>query len=63
MEAAPNFQLDERAAGRIVKDTLEAVRSEWQNACAEADLSEVDQNLFWERIFLNPSIFDGNFDC
>ena len=62
MEAAPNFQLDERAAAKIVKDTLKAVRSEWQNACEEADLSEVDQNLFWERIFLNPSIFEGGYD-
>src|SRR6056297_3884370 len=58
MEAAPNFQLDERAAAKIITDMLETVRAEWQNACEEADLSEVDQNLFWERIFLNPSIFE-----
>lgn len=61
MEAAPNFQLDEGAAAKIVNDTLEAVRAEWQNACKEADLSEVDQNLFRERMFLNPSIFDGGY--
>jgi hypothetical protein len=24
-----------------------------------ARLSQVDQNLFWERIFLNPYIFEG----
>lgn len=62
MEAAPNFQLDERTAAKIVKDTLKAVRSEWQNTCEEAELSEVDRNLFWERIFLNPSIFEGEYD-
>lgn len=59
VEAVPNFQLDERAAATIVKKTLEAVRSEWQNTCEEAELSDVDRNLFWERIFLNPSIFEG----
>ena len=62
MEASPNFQLDEGAAKKIVKDTLQAVRSEWQNICEEAELSKVDRNLFWERIFLNPSIFEGEYD-
>ena len=62
MEAAPNFQIDERAATKIINDTLEVVRAEWENTCEEADLSEVDRNLFWERIFLNPSIFEGKYD-
>ena len=58
MEAAPNFQLGERAATEIITDTLETVRAEWQNTCQEAELSEVDRNLFWGRIFFNPSIFE-----
>ncbi|MBB4212839.1 serine/threonine-protein kinase HipA [Rhodothalassium salexigens DSM 2132] len=62
MEAAASFHLDERAAATIIKDTLKAVRSQWQNTCAEANLSKVDQNLLWERMFLNPSIFDGADD-
>ena len=62
MDAAANFQLGERAAAKIINDTLEAVRAEWQNTCQEAELSEVDRNLFWERIFLNPSIFEGGYD-
>lgn len=62
MDAAANFQLGERAAAKIINNTLEAVRAEWQNTCEEAKLSEVDRNLFWERIFLNPSIFEGDYD-
>ena len=62
MESAPNFQLDERVAAKIIKDTLEAVRAGWKNMCEEAGLSMVDRNLFWERMFLNPSIFEGKYD-
>ena len=62
VEAAPNFQLDEGAAAKIVKDILDVVRTEWQNTSEEAKLSEVDRNLFWERIFLNPSIFEGEYE-
>jgi len=56
-EAAPNFLLDKRTATEIIQEMLETVRTEWEATCAEAKLSEVDQNLFWRRIFLNPYIF------
>lgn len=58
MDAAANFQLGERAAAKIINETLEAVHAKWRNTCEEAELSEVDRNLFWERIFLNPSILE-----
>ena len=60
IETAPNFLLDKKTAVGIIQDTLATVRTEWETTCNEARLSDVDRNLFWERIFLNPYIFEGN---
>ena len=57
--AAPNFLLDKQTAAGIVQDMLATVRAEWGTTCNEASLSDVERNLFWERIFLNPYIFEG----
>lgn len=59
MEAAPNFLLDKQTAAGVIQHMLATVRTEWEATCDEASLSEVDRNLFWERIFLNPYIFEG----
>lgn len=59
MEAAPNFLLDKQTAAGIIHHMLATVRTEWEATCDEASLSDVDRNLFWERIFLNPYIFEG----
>lgn len=60
IEAAPNFLLNKQAAAGIIQDMLATVRTEWEATCDEANLSAVDRNLFWERIFLNPYIFEGS---
>lgn len=60
MEAAPNFLLDKQTAAGIIQHMLATVRTEWEATCDEASLAEVDRNLFWERIFLNPYIFEGS---
>lgn len=60
MEVAPNFLLDKQTAAGIIQDMLATVRTEWEVTCDEASLSKVDRNLFWERIFLNPYIFEGS---
>jgi len=60
MEAAPNFLLDKQTAAKIIQDMMAIVRTEWEASCEEASLSDVDRNLFWERIFLNPFIFEGS---
>jgi len=59
IEAAPNFLLDKQTAASMIQDMLASVRTEWEATCAEASLSDVDQNILWQRIFLNPSIFEG----
>jgi serine/threonine-protein kinase HipA len=60
MEAAPNFLIDKQTAAGIIQHMLATVRTEWKATCDEASLSDVDRNLFWERIFLNPYIFEGS---
>lgn len=59
MEAAPNFLLDKQTAAGIIQQIQATMRTEWEAICNEARLSEVDRNLFWGRIFLNPYIFEG----
>ena len=58
MEAATNFHLTGPSAERIINEVVETIHNEWRNVCTEAELSEVEETLFWERMFLNPSIFE-----
>jgi len=60
LEAAPHFLLDKQNATEIIQSMLAAVRSEWEATCDEAGLPEVDRNLSWGRLFLNPFIFEGS---
>ena len=59
LEAAPGFQLDEKAAKDIIHRQIAAIRDGWDDICKEAVLTEVERNLFGRRIFLNDSIFEG----
>ena len=59
LEAAPHFQLDEKAAKDIIARQISTIRDGWDDICDEAALSEVERNLFGQRIFLNDYIFEG----
>jgi len=59
LEAAPHFQLDQKAAEDIIARQINAIRDEWNDMCDEATLNEVERNLFSQRFFLNPFIFEG----
>ena len=59
LEAASNFQLSEKAAKRIIDRQIGTVRDTWDEICEEAALTEVERNLFGQRIFLNDYIFEG----
>ena len=59
LEAAPNFQLGEKAAKDIITRQIDIIRDGWDDICAEAALTEVERNLFGQRIFLNDFIFEG----
>ena len=59
LEAAPSFQLGEKAAKEIIDRQIGAIRDAWDDICEEAALTEVERNLFGRRIFLNDYIFEG----
>lgn len=59
LEAAPRFQLDQEAAQRIIDGQISAIREAWDDICEEAALTEVERNMFGERMFLNPFIFES----
>ena len=57
LKAAPSFLLKEADATTVVKDQVKVIKNRWSTVCREANLSEVDKNLFWRRQFLNPYAF------
>lgn len=58
LAAAPNFQLSEDKAKAIIHRQHEAIETNWDAVCDEANLTQIDRKLFWKRQFLNPSIFE-----
>ncbi len=58
LEAAPHFLLSEDEAKAILDWQREAIETNWNAVCDEANLSEIDRKLFWKRQFLNPSVFE-----
>ncbi len=55
--AAPSFLLGVEEAIAIVNYQVSIIENEWQSICDEANLSQVDRQLFWRRQFLNPFVF------
>ncbi|MFK7893881.1 MAG: type II toxin-antitoxin system HipA family toxin [Granulosicoccus sp.] len=54
LKAAKHFLLSENDARAIFAFTIDVIERNWDAVCEEAELSEVDKNLFWKRQFLNP---------
>lgn len=54
LETAHNFLLSEDDARAIFENQTSVIENNWAEVCEEAQLSIVDQNLFWRRQFLNP---------
>lgn len=59
LEAAPNFQLDGKAAKDIIHRQIDVIRSAWDDTCEEVQLTTVERNLFGQRMFLNDFVFEG----
>ena len=53
-EAANHFLISEDDARAISDHQINIIEQHWDEVCDEAELSEVDRNLFWRRQFLNP---------
>lgn len=54
LKAAHNFLLSPDEANAIIENQIQTITDNWDSVCAEAELSEVDKRLFWNRQFLNP---------
>lgn len=54
LDAAQNFLLSKDEAYEIFEHQKSVIEQNWQAVCDEAELSDVDRNLFWGRQFLNP---------
>ena len=59
LEAAPNFQLGEKAAKDTIARQIGTIREALDDICEEAALTEVERNLLGQRIFLNDYVFEG----
>ena len=57
LAARSAFQLSEDAAKTIIQSQVATIRKYYPAICEAAMLSEVDQNFFWRRQFLNPYCF------
>jgi serine/threonine-protein kinase HipA len=55
--AAGAFLLGREEAISIINYQIRVIKAEWATLCAEANLTEVDRSLFWQRQFLNPFAF------
>ncbi|WP_216362587.1 type II toxin-antitoxin system HipA family toxin [Bowmanella denitrificans] len=54
LATAPNFLLSQEEAIEIFEHQKTTIEKHWASVCDEAELSEVERNLFWHRQFLNP---------
>ena len=60
LEAATNFQLKEKEAEEIMAHQLSTIRADWDEICEEAALTDFEQEVFSERMFLNEFVFEGS---
>lgn len=61
LNAAHNFLLSNEEATAIIEHQIAVIEANWDKVCFEANLSETDRALFWNRQFLNPFAFAGFF--
>jgi serine/threonine-protein kinase HipA len=51
---APTYLLSEPEAREIIDHQIDVIETQWDDACDQAALSEVERDGFWHRQFLNP---------
>ena len=57
--AAHRFLLSADDAKAIIKGQVDCIRGNWNDACDEAKMTEVDREFLWKRQFLNDYAFAG----
>ncbi len=59
LAATQDFHLKPAEAAALIEQQINIIAGNWQTACAEAELSPVDQRLFAGRQFLNSYALEG----
>jgi serine/threonine-protein kinase HipA len=54
LQTAHNFLLSQEEAKIIFEHQIQIIKDNFDAVCAEAELSEIDKRLLWQRQFLNP---------
>ncbi|MEC7691655.1 MAG: type II toxin-antitoxin system HipA family toxin [Pseudomonadota bacterium] len=54
LQTAHNFLLSQEEANAIFEHQIQIIKVNFDAVCADAELSEIDKRLFWQRQFLNP---------
>jgi serine/threonine-protein kinase HipA len=58
VEASRHFLISQPDTRVIAQQQRHFIENHWDEVCDEAELTQVERNLFWQRQFLNPSIFE-----
>jgi serine/threonine-protein kinase HipA len=59
LAAAQHFLLSQTEATAIMEHQINIIRTNWDEVCSLAQLSDIEKNMFWGRQFLNPYAFLG----
>jgi serine/threonine-protein kinase HipA len=59
LAAAPNHHLKETEAAALIERQITTIAEQWQEVCAQAELSPVDRKLLARRQFLNDYAIEG----
>lgn len=59
VDAAGIYGLTAGEARAVIERQVEVIRSEWDDACEEAHLTDAQRDLLWGRQVLNPFAFYG----
>jgi serine/threonine-protein kinase HipA len=59
VDAAHRFLLSVDDAKAIIQDQVDCISGNWNDACDEAKMTDVDREFLWKRQFLNDYAFTG----
>lgn len=59
LDVSTEFHLTQDNASAIIAQQVKTIVGAWNDVCQEAQLSQIDQTLFWRRQFLNELAFEG----
>jgi serine/threonine-protein kinase HipA len=58
LAAAISFKLNANEAQEIIDRQVDLIKQNWKKVCDEAKLTKLDRQMFWERQFMNPYVFE-----